>query len=89
MIKECPVIINNDALSVVKFDDIDIQLPPLGKNTKNVNVSFDNGKYSIVKDIKTEKHVEEKTERKEIEKTIEFEKKQKKTIKKKRETAVE
>lgn len=90
MIKECPVIINNDAVSVVRFDGIDVQFPSVGKNVNKVNVKFENGRYSIVKDVeknKLIKPVEEKSETVEIKKT---EKKSKKTIKKKHdETIVE
>ena len=74
MIKECPVIITNDAISVVKYDNIEIQFPSLGK-LKSVFVEFKDGKYSIVKNLESA----EKTEAK----------KKKKTIKKKRETVVE
>ena len=48
MIKECPVILNNDAVTVVRFDGIDIQFPCIGKNIKTLNVKFENGKYTIV-----------------------------------------
>ena len=50
MIKECPVILNNSSVSVVKFDNTEIQFPPVGKNTKSVKVKYENGKYSIVTD---------------------------------------
>lgn len=50
MIKECQVILNNDAVSVVKFDNTEIQFPPVGKNTKSVKVKCENGRYSIVTD---------------------------------------
>lgn len=90
MIKECPVIINNEAVSVVNFDGIDIQFPSLGKNVKKVNVKFEDGNYSIVKDeIKVSKPVEKEAETVKEEKPIEVEKKQKKTTRKKRETVDE
>jgi len=89
MIKECPVIINNEAVSVVNFDGIDIQFPSLGKNVKKVNVKFEDGNYSIVKDeIKVSKPIE-KAETVIEEKPVEVEKKQKKTTRKKRETVGE
>ena len=50
MIKECPVILNNSSVSVVKFDNTEIQFPPVGKNTKSVKVKYENGRYSIVTD---------------------------------------
>lgn len=89
MIKECPVIINNEAVSVVNFDGIDIQFPSLGKNVKKVNVKFEDGNYSIVKDeIKVSKPIE-KAETVIEERPVEVEKKQKKTTRKKRETVGE
>ena len=48
MIKECKVILNNDAITVVRFDDTDVQFSSIAKDTKTVNVKYDNGKYSIV-----------------------------------------
>ena len=50
MIKECPVILNNSSVSVVKFGNTEIQFPPVGKNTKSVKVKYENGRYSIVTD---------------------------------------
>ena len=48
MIKECKVILNNDAITVVRFDDTDVQFSSIAKDAKTVNVKYDNGKYSIV-----------------------------------------
>ena len=48
MIKECPVIFNNDSVSVVKFGDTEIQFPAIGKEAKTVKVEYEDGKYSIV-----------------------------------------
>ena len=50
MIKECQVILNNESVSVVKFGDIEVQLPPIGKDVKTVKVECEDGRYSIVKD---------------------------------------
>ncbi len=50
MIKECPVLLNNEAVTVVKYGDAEIQFPSIKKDAKKVNVKFDNGKYSIVDD---------------------------------------
>ena len=50
MIKECQVILNNESVSVVKFGDIEVQLPPIGKDAKTVKVECEDGRYSIVKD---------------------------------------
>lgn len=48
MIKECPVILNNDSVSVVKFGDTEIQFPAIRKEAKTVKVEYEDGKYSIV-----------------------------------------
>lgn len=50
MIKECQVILNNESVSVVKFGDIEVQLPPIGKDAKTVKVECEDGRYSIIKD---------------------------------------
>ena len=50
MIKEFQVILNNESVSVVKFGDIEVQLPPIGKDAKTVKVECEDGRYSIVKD---------------------------------------
>ena len=42
MIKQCPVIINNGAVTVIKFGDIDVQLPYCNKkDIKTLNVKFE------------------------------------------------
>lgn len=48
MIKECQVILNNESVSVVKFDNTEVQLPPIGKDVKTVKVECEDGRYSIV-----------------------------------------
>lgn len=48
MVKECLVILNNEAVTVVRYDDIDIQFPSIYKDVKTVFVKYENGKYSIV-----------------------------------------
>lgn len=53
MILECPVIINNNAVTVVKYGNIDVQFPSVRKDVKTLMVKCDNGKYSLVN------HVEE------------------------------
>ena len=53
MVKECAVKLNNDAVTVVNFDGIEVQFPAINKDDKTVFVSFENGKYAIVgKDYK-------------------------------------
>lgn len=48
MIKECRVIRNNEAYTLVSFDDIEIQFPPIKKDKEKVFVSYENGRYIIV-----------------------------------------
>lgn len=48
MIKDCKVILNNEAVTVVRFGDIDIQFPAIHSNEKTVRVLYKSGKYSIV-----------------------------------------
>lgn len=50
MIKECQVILNNESVSVVKFDNTEVQLPSIGKDVKSLKVKCEDGRYSIVKD---------------------------------------
>ena len=67
MVKECLVKINNDYITVVRYGDIDIQMPSIHKDIKTVFVKYENGKYSIVdKDfkIKTQKSNEKKSVKK-------------------------
>lgn len=59
MIRKCPVLLNNDHVTVVRFDDIDIQFPAMGAITEYVNVLFEDGKYTVVEDIKVVDKIEE------------------------------
>lgn len=48
MVKECNVKINNEYVTVVEYEDIDIQFPAIHKKAKTVYVSYQDGEYSIV-----------------------------------------
>lgn len=50
MIKDCNVLINNDAVTVVRFDGVDVQLPSIHRSAKTIRVCYANGKYSVVDD---------------------------------------
>lgn len=50
MVKECSVVLNNEAVTVVRYDGKDIQFPAINKDVKKVSINYDNGKYSIVND---------------------------------------
>lgn len=66
MLKKCLVLINNPAVTVVKFDDKEVQLPSIHREASFVNVLFENGKYTVVADdyrepTKVEKKAAKKT----------------------------
>lgn len=48
MVKECLVTINNEAITVVRYGDTDIQFPSIHKDVNTVFVSYEGGKYFIV-----------------------------------------
>lgn len=56
MVKECPIILNNEAVTVVDFNGVHIQFPSIKKNVTTIPVYKENGKYSLEKpaDIKIE-----------------------------------
>lgn len=48
MTKECKVILNNSAVTVVKFGEIEVQLPPIQRDAKKIFVKFENDRYAVV-----------------------------------------
>lgn len=65
MVKECLVVLNNDLVTVARFDDKDIQFPSVHKDVKKVFVNYENGRYSIVdENFKSESAPKEKTTKK-------------------------
>ena len=44
MIKQCKVIKNNPATTVVVFDGKEVQMPSIGRDAKQIYVAFENGK---------------------------------------------
>lgn len=53
MVKECKVTINNDHVTVVKYDDGEyVQLPSIKKKADTIMVKFHNGAYIVVDDCK-------------------------------------
>lgn len=48
MIKDCNVILNNSAATVVQFDDIKIQFPPIHYKAETLRILYKDGKYNIV-----------------------------------------
>lgn len=78
MTKECPVIMNNAAVTVVKFGDTKVQFPAIGDGVKTVKVKFVKGRYILAEksepeevDIKVEStEAESETEQAEEMKAI-------------------
>jgi hypothetical protein len=84
MVKECKVLMNNDAVTVFQFDDEKVQVPAIGRKAKTVKVVAENGLFKVVDDDYKEqpKKVEEDKPEKQVKKTIAKEEKiQKKTEK--------
>lgn len=50
MIKECRVVLNNDLVTVVLYDDVYVQLPSIHKNSQTVYIDNQWGFYSVVDD---------------------------------------
>jgi hypothetical protein len=50
MVKECKVLINNDAVTVFQFDDEKVQVPAIGRKAKTVKVVAENGSFKVVDD---------------------------------------
>lgn len=49
MLKECKVLLNNEAVTVIQYDDIQVQIPAIGRKTAVVKVK-DDGHYTVVPD---------------------------------------
>ena len=65
MIKFCPVIKNNAAITVFDFDGMIVQVPAIGRKADRVNVKFEDGKYEVVADDYKEAPVKEEAPKKE------------------------
>lgn len=50
MVKDCIVKLNNDAVTVVAFGNIEIQFPSIHRKANHVRVLYVDRKYSIVSD---------------------------------------
>lgn len=48
MVKECPVILNNEAVTVVRYGEVNVQFPSIKKDAKTVFVDYIDGRYIIV-----------------------------------------
>ena len=54
MIKDCEVVLNNSAVTVIRDGAHDIQLPSIKREAVKIRVLIDNGKYTVVDDDYTE-----------------------------------
>lgn len=61
MIRECPVFINNEFVTVVRFGEENVQLPAINREAEFIKVSCEDGHYAIVEEA-TESIVEESVE---------------------------
>lgn len=76
MISNCKVLINNDAVTVVRFNNVDVQLPSIHRSTETIRVCYANGKYFVVDDDykeMTTSEVEEKPKKRRTKKTTTIE----------------
>lgn len=48
MIKECPVILNNEEITAVKYNETIVQFPSIKRDVKTILVEYKNGKYFVV-----------------------------------------
>ncbi len=48
MTKECTVLLNNSAVTVVKFGEVEVQLPSIQRDAKKIFVKFENDRYAVV-----------------------------------------
>lgn len=48
MVRDCRVLLNNEAVTVVDFDGTKVQFPAIKNADKTIKVKFANGEYSVV-----------------------------------------
>lgn len=68
MVKECLVMLNNEAVTVARYGNTDIQFPSIHRDAKTVFVNCEDGKYSIVDKNYKSKSAEKSNRRKSTEK---------------------
>ena len=49
MLKECKVLLNNEYVTVIQYDDFKVQIPAIGRKASTVKVK-DDGSYIVVPD---------------------------------------
>ena len=70
--KDCRVLINNEAVTVIDYDGKKVQLPSIHREAKTVKVISQNGKYTVVDENYKEtikQEIPEFSKRKTIKKT--------------------
>ncbi len=50
MVKNCRVLINNEAVTVIEYDGVLVQIPAIHREARYVNVILQNGRYIVVDD---------------------------------------
>lgn len=50
MVKNCNVLINNEAVTVIDYDGVQVQIPAIHRDTRTVKVVLENGRYTVVDD---------------------------------------
>ena len=50
MVKTCSVILNNEAVTVINYDGIEVQIPSIRREAKTVKVLLKDNKYIVVDD---------------------------------------
>lgn len=72
MAKKCPITLNNDAVTCFLYDDVEVQVPPIGHlNATHVYVDHKDGKYIVVDENKKDKFETAKEDEKAVHKTDE------------------
>ena len=65
MLKECKVLLNNEAVTVIQYDGIAVQIPAIGRKADIVKVKVD-GSYMVVPDDYSEPVPTKKTRKKKV-----------------------
>ena len=50
MIKKCKVLINNEAVTVFRYDGVEVQIPSIKRKANYINVIKKDGNYIVVED---------------------------------------
>ena len=50
MVLKCPILLNNEAVTVVDFNGAEVQFPSIHQSLLSISVLYKDGKYTIVDD---------------------------------------